>query len=74
MTARRAEPREPRDGAALQALTARVNSLETMVEALQDAVHRQARSHDERFEQLVRKTEPGELARALSEDSRRRGL
>jgi hypothetical protein len=52
----------------------RLARLEIMVEGLQDALYRQATSHDERFERIEHKTEPEEIARALSEDARRRGL
>jgi hypothetical protein len=53
---------------------ARLDALEAMVEALQDAVDRQATRHDERLNQLARQLQPSELARALSEDARKRGL
>jgi hypothetical protein len=52
----------------------RLEHLEKALEALQDAVHRQARHDDERFQELHRKTEPEEMARALSADARRRGI
>jgi predicted component of type VI protein secretion system len=55
-------------------LRERIERLETMVEGLQDALYRQATSHDERFQRIERKTEPEEMARALSDDARRRGL
>ncbi|HXE94275.1 MAG TPA: hypothetical protein VN544_10780 [Gaiellaceae bacterium] len=57
-----------------QALRARVERLESVVEGLQDAVYRQAQQHDRDLEELRRRTEPTEIARALSEDARRRGL
>jgi hypothetical protein len=52
----------------------RLDALEAMVEALQDAVDRQATRHDERLNELARQLQPSELARVLSEDARRRGL
>jgi hypothetical protein len=52
----------------------RLDALEAMVEALQDSVDRQATRHDERINELARQMQPSELARALSEDARRRGL
>jgi hypothetical protein len=52
----------------------RVDALEAMVEGLQDSVDRQARRQDERISELARRLEPSELARALSDDSRKRGL
>jgi len=51
-----------------------VERLESVVEGLQDAVYRQAQQHDRDLEELRRRTEPTEIARALSEDARRRGL
>ena len=52
----------------------RLDALEAMVEALQDAVDRQATRHDERLNELARQLQPSELARVLSQDARRRGL
>jgi len=52
----------------------RLERLETVVEGLQDAVYRESQRHDESIEDLRARTEPGEMARALSEDARRRGL
>jgi len=57
-----------------QALRARVERLESVVEGLQDALYRQARQHDREIAELRRRTDPTEIARALSEDARRRGL
>ena len=62
------------DPGGLRRLEERVQHLEAMVEGLQDAVHRDAVRHDERMAELERKTEPEALARALSDDARRRGL
>jgi hypothetical protein len=58
----------------LHEIVERLNALEAMVEGLQDSVDRQARRQDERLTALSRRLEPGELARALSEDARKRGL
>jgi hypothetical protein len=58
----------------LGALVARVDALEAMVEALQDSVDRQARRTDDRLDELARQVQPGQLARLLSEDARKRGL
>ena len=68
---RPAPPASPPD---MPAIVARVDALEAMVEGLQDAVDRLATRHDERLDELARRLQPSELARALSEDSRRRGL
>jgi hypothetical protein len=57
-----------------QQLIARVEALEAMVEGLQDSVDRQVRRQDDRLDELTRRLEPGELARTLSADARKRGL
>jgi len=67
----RPSPREsPRD----PELMARVARLESVVEGLQDAVYRQAQQHDREIGELRARTDPTEIARALSADARRRGL
>ena len=48
--------------------------LERMLEALQDAVHREWVRHEAKTAQLERKTQASEIARALNEDARRRGI
>ena len=58
----------------LQALERRVAQLETMVEGLQYAVHREISRTNRDIEQLRKQSEPGEMSRALSEDARERGL
>jgi hypothetical protein len=55
-------------------LVDRINDLEAMVEGLQDSVDRQARRQDDRITELLRRLEPEELTRVISEDARRRGL
>jgi len=57
-----------------RALAARVERLESVVEGLQDAIYRQAQQHDRELAELRKRTEPAEIARALSADARRRGL
>ena len=52
----------------------RLERLEQMLEALQDQVYRRAQQDDERFADLHRSVQPDELARALNEDARRRGI
>ena len=52
----------------------RVDALEAMVEGLQDSVDRQARRQDERINELARRLEPAQLARAISDNARERGL
>jgi ABC-type phosphate transport system auxiliary subunit len=55
-------------------LEKRVTHLETMIEGLQDAVHREITRTNSQIDRLRKRTEPGELSRALSEDARHRGL
>jgi hypothetical protein len=57
-----------------QDLRVRVERLEAVVEGLQDALYRQAQQHDRDIGELRKRTEPAEVARALSADARRRGL
>ena len=71
---RRLRRRRPDDDNSVTVLGRRVDRLEDQLEALQDAVHRDAIRRDEQQARLERKTEPDELARALSSDARRRGL
>ena len=67
-------PAQAAPTANLRPLVERLDALEAMVEALQDSVDRQARRTDERLNELARQLQPSEVARALSEDARRRGL
>ena len=60
--------------AALRDLQGRVDHLETQLEALQDAVYRQAREQADQITDLRSRTQPAQIARDLSEDARRRGL
>src|SRR5215208_5864804 len=55
-------------------LERRIQRLETVVEGLQDAMHRESKRRDRETAELNRRTEPAEIARGLSEDARRRGL
>jgi hypothetical protein len=55
-------------------LERRVSHLEELLEGLQDALHRDSMRRDEDTARLQRRTAPQEMARALSEDARRRGL
>jgi hypothetical protein len=58
----------------LEALELRVAHLERMVEGLQDAVHREMSRHNHAIEELRKRTEPGEMSRAITENARVRGL
>lgn len=55
-------------------LSERLGHLEALVEGLQDAVHRDSVRHEERLAELERTMQPEALAKALSDDARRRGL
>jgi hypothetical protein len=61
-------------GDVIQRLQQRVQHLEHELQGLQDSVHRESRRRDEEMKDLQRKLQPGELARSLSDDARRRGL
>jgi hypothetical protein len=58
----------------LETLEARMERLEAALEGLQDSVHRQAVLEHENIGELRKRTEPGQMARDLSQDARRRGL
>jgi len=58
----------------ITALEARVEHLEAALEGLQDAVYRTSVLEDKQIAELGRRTEPHEMARALSEDARRHGV
>ncbi len=55
-------------------LEGRVDQLETLLEGLQDAVHRESVREGERIGALEKRAEPSEISRALSRDARERGL
>jgi hypothetical protein len=71
---RRPSPSEDLSRHTIDGLEGRVADLERMVQGLQDAVHRDAVRRDEQAARFERRIEPRELARALSEDARERGL
>lgn len=71
---RRQQRRDGSYGRRLERLEDRVSHLEELVEGLQDAVHRDSMRRDDETARLERRTAPREMARALSEDARRRGL
>jgi hypothetical protein len=58
----------------VQAIETRLGHLESMIEGLQDAVHREALRASARIDEIERRIEPAELARTLSRDRRERGL
>jgi len=71
---RRPPPPEDLSRHTIDALEGRVADLEVMVQGLQDAVHREAVRRDEQAARFERRIEPRELARALADDARERGL
>jgi hypothetical protein len=85
MTARRT-PGKPQHGQPVPAgtlvdwdpritvLETRLEHLEAALEGLQDAVYRQSVREEKQIAALGRRTEPHEMARALSEDARRHGV
>jgi hypothetical protein len=58
----------------VEGLEARLRHVESELEGLQDAVHRQAVREHENVEELRRRVAPDRMARELSDDARRRGL
>jgi uncharacterized coiled-coil protein SlyX len=58
----------------IETLERRLDRVEGLVEGLQDAVHREWVRHDKQTADLERKTEPQQMARALTDDARKRGL
>jgi hypothetical protein len=58
----------------LETLEARMEHLERALEGLQDSVYRRAMLQDENVSELRRRTEPDQMARDLSQDTRKRGL
>jgi hypothetical protein len=66
--------RRPVESSRLDSLERQVSNLEELVEGLQDAVHREAVRRDHDVAELRHQISPHELARALSDDARKRGL
>jgi hypothetical protein len=71
---RRSAGSAPTPDARIERIEARLEQLEAVVEGLQDSVYREAQRQDDRMEELRARTEPAEIAKALSEDARKRGL
>ena len=51
-----------------------MSHLESMIEGLQDAVHRETQRTHQQLDELHHRTDPAEISRALSRDARERGL
>jgi hypothetical protein len=62
------------EGTELDELHERLERLEAAFEGLQDAVHRESVRQDKQVHDLIRNTQPAAVARALSDDARRRGV
>jgi uncharacterized coiled-coil protein SlyX len=60
-------------GERVRTLEARVAHLESMIEGLQDAVHRNSVRIDAQVEELQKQLAPGQLSRTLSAEQRKRG-
>lgn len=74
-TAARTRPAEaPAAEHELHLLEQRVAHLEQLVQGLQDSVHRESKRQGERIAELEARVQPSELARALSQNARNRGL
>jgi ABC-type phosphate transport system auxiliary subunit len=58
----------------LAELQQRLEQLEAAFEGLQDSVHRESVRHHEQLHDLIKSTQPAAVARALSDDARRRGV
>jgi hypothetical protein len=58
----------------LAELQQRLAHLETEFEGLQDAVHRESMRQRKQIDELTKSVHPAALARALSDDARRRGV
>jgi len=55
-------------------LEERLRHMETLIEGLQDSIHRESLRGRKEIRELQKKTEPGELSKALSRDARERGI
>jgi hypothetical protein len=58
----------------IRTLEQRVEYLESLMEGLQDSVHREAARHDKEMKALEAKMQAPEMARALDKYSRERGI
>jgi len=55
-------------------IQARLAHLESELEGLQDALYRESVRQDKQIHSLIENTQPSAVARALSDDARRRGV
>jgi hypothetical protein len=73
---RRRESRLDQEGQAkrLEEVEKRLAHLESMIEGLQDAVHRESVRQEKKIEQLQSDAEPSAIRRALEQDAREHGI
>jgi uncharacterized coiled-coil protein SlyX len=64
---------DPQD-ARIASLETRLDHLESLVEGLQDAVHRDSARHEREIRDLDEKTDPGQMSRSIAEHNREHGL
>ena len=58
----------------LENLERRLRHLESMIEGLQDAVHRESVRHAREIDRLQKQAEPAAIRRALGRDAREHGI
>ena len=58
----------------IRALEARIDSLEALIEGLQDSVHRESVRRGRELEEINRRIQPAETARTLGKHAREHGL
>lgn len=71
---RPATPTPDPETARIEALEARLEHLEQLVEGLQDSVHRESERQSKLIAELQAQVEPGAMHAALDRDARERGL
>jgi predicted nucleic acid-binding Zn-ribbon protein len=68
-----AAPTSARDSE-LAALEQRLTHMESLLQGLQDSVHRESKRLSDRIAQLEAEIQPAAMGKALSDDARKRGL
>jgi hypothetical protein len=68
------QPGEPDYEGRIRTLEQHVEYLESLLEGLQDSVHREAARHDKEMKALEAKMQAPEMGRALDEYPRERGV
>ncbi len=62
------------DGSAIRSLETRVTHLESLLEGLQDSVHRESERQGRQIAELQAQIQPSAMGAALTKDARDRGL